>query len=90
LPNAGQRRRQGAAIPGPPSSPDAPQDDDFRRFCRRAWARLIRKVYLMDPLTCPKCGGRLRKPEDYEKLAQQIIDLKRMLTVFVHRLSAES
>jgi len=34
-----------------------------RRFiiCRAdAWARLIRKVYLADPLTCPKCGGRLR------------------------------
>jgi hypothetical protein len=38
----------------------AAQDDDFRRFCRRTWARLIRKVYLADPLTCPKCGGRLR------------------------------
>ena len=35
-------------------------DDDFRRFCRRAWARLIGKVYLADPLTCPKCGGSLR------------------------------
>ena len=58
----GQRRRQAAAaaIPGPPRSPDNPQDDDFRRFCRRAWARLIGKVYLIDPLTCPKCGGRLR------------------------------
>ena len=42
------------------SCPDAAQNDDFRRFSRRAWARLIRKVYLVDPLTCPKCGGRLR------------------------------
>jgi len=63
----GQRRRQSvaAATPGAASSPDAVQDDDFRRFCyralaRRAWARLIRKVYLIDPLTCPKCGGHLR------------------------------
>ena len=58
----GQRRRQNAAAANPaaPSCPDAAQDDDFRRFCRRAWARLIRKVYLADPLTCPKCGGRLR------------------------------
>jgi hypothetical protein len=48
----------------PASCPDTPQNDDFRRFsrralARRAWARLIRKVYLADPLTCPKCGGRL-------------------------------
>ena len=58
----GQRRRlsAAAAIPAPASCSDAVQDDDFRRFCRRAWARLIRKVYLVDPLTCPKCGGRLR------------------------------
>jgi hypothetical protein len=37
--------------------------DLFRSFVlstRRAWARLIRKVYLADPLACPKCGGRLR------------------------------
>ncbi len=62
----GQRRRQNpaASLPDATSSsascPDEVPDDDFRRFCRRAWARLIRKVYLADPLTCPKCGGTLR------------------------------
>jgi len=58
----GKRRRQNpaAAIPGAASCPDADQNHHFRRFCRRAWARLIRKVYLADPLTCPKCGGSLR------------------------------
>jgi len=59
----GKRRRPSApaAIAAAPARPDALQeDDDFRRFCRRAWARLIRRVYLVDPLTCPKCGGRLR------------------------------
>jgi hypothetical protein len=57
----GQRRRQCAAAVTPlaASSPEAGQDD-FRRHCRRAWARLIRRVYLADPLTCPKCGGQLR------------------------------
>jgi hypothetical protein len=42
----GQRRRQNAAADQSPapSCPDAVQDDDFRRFSRRAWARLIRKV----------------------------------------------
>ncbi len=62
----GQRRRQNPeeSVPDATSSaasrPDEVPEDDFRRFCRRAWARLIRKVYLADPLTCPKCGGRLR------------------------------
>ena len=39
---------------------EAAEDDDFRRHARRAWARLIRKVYLANPLACPKCGGTLR------------------------------
>jgi hypothetical protein len=57
----GQRRRQN--LPAPVA--DEAADDSYRRFCyralaRRAWARLIRKAYFADPLTCPKCGGRLR------------------------------
>jgi hypothetical protein len=32
-----------------------------RAALRRSWARLIRRVYLTDPLTC-ECGGELRAP----------------------------
>ena len=58
----GLRRRQNLPAPaaGESSNSDDSADNSFRRFCRRAWARLIRKVYLADPLTCPKRGGRLR------------------------------
>lgn len=31
-------------------------DKDFRRN----WARLIQKIYQVDPLTCPKCAGPMR------------------------------
>jgi len=59
----GQRRlqRQSAAgiTPVAVSAP-GPEPDDFRRHAKRAWARLIRKVWAADPLACPKCGGRLR------------------------------
>ena len=27
---------------------------------RKNWARLIQKIYAVDPLTCPKCQGRMR------------------------------
>ncbi|MFH1991566.1 MAG: hypothetical protein ABIK98_04055 [Pseudomonadota bacterium] len=27
---------------------------------RKNWARLIQKVYEVDPLTCPKCQGSMR------------------------------
>jgi hypothetical protein len=28
--------------------------------CRKNWARLIRRIYEVDPLTCPICRGTLR------------------------------
>ena len=30
------------------------------RIPRRGWAEVIRKVYEVDPLNCPKCGGQMR------------------------------
>jgi len=35
----------------------------IRRIIKRApknWARLIRKIYEVDPLTCPKCSGKMK------------------------------
>jgi len=59
----GQRRKRqqstAALTPAAGFLPEAEQDD-FRRHCRRAWARLIRKVCSTDPLVCPKCSGPLR------------------------------
>jgi len=34
--------------------------DAERRARRRAWARLIRRVYEVDPLVCTSCGGEMR------------------------------
>jgi len=59
----GQRRKRqqnAAGITPVAASRLEPQADEFRRHCKRAWARLIRKVWAADPLACPKCGGRLR------------------------------
>jgi hypothetical protein len=28
--------------------------------CRKSWARLIQKIYEVDPLICPKCRGTMR------------------------------
>ena len=30
-----------------------------KRRCTASWARLISKVFHVDPLTCAKCGGKL-------------------------------
>jgi hypothetical protein len=35
-------------------------DKELRRFPSKGWAEMIRKVYEVDPMVCPKCGGRMR------------------------------
>jgi hypothetical protein len=42
-------------IPGMPET-----DTPFRRKCRITWAALIKAVYEVDPLKCPKCGGTMK------------------------------
>lgn len=52
------------------------------RSIRRAWARLIAKVYQVNPLICPRCGGKMKitefifDPEEIEEIMlQQGIEL---------------
>ncbi len=33
---------------------------DYQKSCRKGWARLIRKIYEVDPLVCPKCGAKMK------------------------------
>jgi len=40
--------------PGPEAESQA------RRAAKIAWAKTIRKVYEVDPLTCPECGAQMR------------------------------
>ena len=34
--------------------------EDLRCLPSKGWAAMIRKVYEVDPMTCPKCGGRMK------------------------------
>jgi hypothetical protein len=36
------------------------QPDESSTASRKNWARLIQKIYEVDPLTCPKCQGSMR------------------------------
>ena len=40
--------------------PSILEPDGSSREHRRNWARLIQKIYEVDPLKCPKCQGRMR------------------------------
>jgi hypothetical protein len=35
-------------------------EDKLRRIPSKGWAEMIRKVYEVDPLLCPQCGGRMK------------------------------
>jgi hypothetical protein len=48
-------REKKVALPGQ-SEPDT----TFGRRCRLTWAALIKCVYEVDPLKCPRCGGEMR------------------------------
>jgi len=36
------------------------EPDEGLKAYRKNWARLIQKIYEVDPLTCPKCQGPMR------------------------------
>ncbi len=35
-------------------------EEDLLRIPSKGWAAMIRKVYEVDPMTCPKCGGTMK------------------------------
>ncbi len=49
---------------------DVEEDTPLRKVCRSRWAALIKKVYEVDPLKCPKCGGQMRIISFIEKKDQ--------------------
>jgi len=51
-------------------------EDESPRSLNRSWARLIQKIYEVDPLICPKCGGDMKVIafiEDY-RIVKKILD----------------
>jgi hypothetical protein len=49
-----QKRAKDTAVPYIIESDRSPA------ACRKGWARLIQKIYEVDPLICPKCRGTMR------------------------------
>ena len=35
-------------------------EDDLKRIPSKGWAEMIRKVYEVDPMVCPRCGGTMK------------------------------
>jgi hypothetical protein len=49
------------------------------RACQSAWARLIAKIYEVDPLICPRCGSEMKliavitKPAEVGKILRHLV-----------------
>jgi hypothetical protein len=59
----GQRRKAETPLEAHPSSKTSEQNvptPPERAALRRRWANLIRRVYEVDPLVCPRCGAEMR------------------------------
>ena len=50
---------------------------------KRAWARLLAKVYELDPLVCPKCGADMKviavieDPDEIKRILQDLVKMGR-------------
>jgi hypothetical protein len=64
-----------------PADPETtPMQTVPQRVCRSAWARLIAKVYEVDPLICPRCGSDM-------KLIAVITDPPEVRKILRHRVN---
>lgn len=49
------------------------EEELSRAAARRRWAALIKRVYEVDPLRCPKCGGEMRVIAFIERRQRDVI-----------------
>jgi len=56
-------------------------EDDSPGDLNRSWTRLIQKIYEVDPLICPKCGGEMRIIGRYMRIIRL---LKRFLIIWAY------
>ena len=50
------------------------EDTPHRKQCRMRWAALIQRVHEVDPLKCPKCGGKMKIISFIEKHQRDVIE----------------
>jgi transposase len=54
-------------------------EEKLRRIRSKGWAEMIRKVYEVDPMVCPECGGPMKVIAfitDYQAIDRIIAHLK--------------
>jgi hypothetical protein len=73
---------QAGGKPEAEARPDEDEQDSWIRTRRRSWARLIARIYEVDPLVCPGCGHEL-------KIVAAITDPAVIDRILAHRRSRD-
>ncbi len=63
----------------PSGDADVHEDSPDTRAYKQAWARLLSKVYEIDPMACPKCGSKMKviaviqEPEAVNRILRHLV-----------------
>jgi hypothetical protein len=75
--------KEAHGVSGTDSSPQPSTATVPESACRSAWARLIAKIYDLDPLVCPHCSSKMRilavitDPGEVKKILRHLIKIGR-------------
>ena len=64
---------------GPSEDAAFPDDSPDARAYRKAWVRLLSKVYEIDPMVCPKCGSQMKviaiiqEPAEIDRILRHLV-----------------
>lgn len=80
LPSRAGKEEEDLAASGTECGPPAgsPESEDVYRRPQRNWARLLHRIFEIDPLPCPKCGTEMKvvsvitEPEVIDKILKSI------------------
>ena len=53
-------RKKAAAVASAEAPADPPHEEAASQRSSQAWAMLIKRIYEVDPLCCPECGGQMK------------------------------
>ncbi len=53
-------RKKAAAVASAEAPADPPHEEAASQRSSQAWAMLIKRIYEVDPLSCPECGGQMK------------------------------
>jgi len=68
------RKKRAPVVPEAMRDGESAGDEAFIKKRKMSWAALIKKVYEVDPLRCPGCGGEMKIVSFIEKCQPAVVE----------------